>query len=466
MGTERAHVDEGTSRELSGFVRELMGEHGIPGVVVGIHADGEDHVLAFGVTSVEHPLPVDEDTLFQIGSTTKTVTATVLMRLVERGQVDLDARVRTYVPELELADPYAAERVTVRHLLTHTAGWAGDHFVDTGDGDDALAAYVESMATLRQVTPVGELWSYNNAAFVLAGRVVEAAHGASYEQAARTLVLEPLGMTGSFFFPKEVMLHRFAVGHVVGASGTIVARPWPIPRNANAAGGLASSIRDQLRYARFHMGDGRAEDGSRVLEESTLEAMQVPQVAAAVGAQMGLSWHLDDVDGCRIVAHGGATNGQMSSFWMAPGRGFAFTALTNADTGRSALRSLDRWARRRFLGLRETDPELIPMHAEELGAYRGTYVAAIVEDRTGADDRLEVVPEGSGLRVRLVPGDPSGISETPPDPPPPFSMHFYEPDRVMITSGPYAGARAEFLRNRDGSVAWLRMGMRLHARQP
>jgi len=65
----------------------------------------------------------------------------------------------------------------------------------------------------------------------------------------------------------------------------------------------------------------------------------------------------------------------------------------------------------------------------------------------------------------MVPGDVSGFTETPPDPPPPFGMQFYEPDRVIVTSGRNAGARAEFLRDRDGSVAWLRMGMRLHARR-
>jgi len=238
--------------------------------------------------------------------------------------------------------------------------------------------------------PVGELWSYNNAAFVLAGRVVEAATGMCYEQAARALVLEPLGMTRSFYFPKEVMLRRFTVGHVVTASQTIVARPWPVPRNANAAGGLASSVRDQLRYARFHMGDGRADDGTRVLEEATLKAMQAPRVAAALGAQMGLSWHLEDADGCRIVAHGGATNGQMSSFWMVPDRDFAFTALTNADTSRWALRSLDGWVRERLLGLRATEPETLPLSGEELAAYCGTYVAAIKEGDANADDRLEV----------------------------------------------------------------------------
>jgi hypothetical protein len=148
-----------------------------------------------------------------------------------------------------------------------------------------------------------------------------------------------------------------------------------------------------------------------------------------------------------------------------PDRDFAFTALTNADTGRLALRSLDGWARERLLGLRASEPEILSRSGEELAAYCGTYVAAIKEGDANADDRLEVAVEGPGLRVRMVPGDVSGFTETPPDPPPPFGMQFYEPDRVIVTSGRYTGTRAEFLRDPDGSVTWLRMGMRLHARR-
>jgi CubicO group peptidase (beta-lactamase class C family) len=76
-----------------------------------------------------------------------------------------------------LADAEAAERVTLRHLLSHTAGWVGDYFEDTGWGDDAVARYVAEMRTLPQLTPVGELWSYNNAGFALVGRVVEVVTG-------------------------------------------------------------------------------------------------------------------------------------------------------------------------------------------------------------------------------------------------------------------------------------------------
>ena len=154
-----------TSQALDDVVEHVMREHPVPGVAVGLIADGEETVNGFGVTNVDHPLPVDGDTLFQIGSITKTVTATALMRLVERGTVSLDAPVRTYLPELRLHDEGVAAAVTLRHLLTHAGGWFGDFFDDTGVGDDALAKYVDRLVELDQLTPLGTVWAYNNAGF-------------------------------------------------------------------------------------------------------------------------------------------------------------------------------------------------------------------------------------------------------------------------------------------------------------
>src|SRR5687767_1537444 len=129
-------------RSLGSFVTKTMDTLGVPGVSVGILHDGDEVSAGFGVTNIEHPQQVDEGTLFQIGSTTKTFTATVMMRLVEEGKVDLDKPVVTYLPKFRLADEDAARRATVQHLLTHTGGWLGDYFDDFGRGDDALRRVV------------------------------------------------------------------------------------------------------------------------------------------------------------------------------------------------------------------------------------------------------------------------------------------------------------------------------------
>src|SRR2546428_5321898 len=247
-----------------GEIDAIGREHAVPGVAVGMIADGEEWIHGFGVTNVDHPLPVDGDTLFQIGSITKTFTATALMRLVERGTLSLDAPVRTYLPDLRLADEDVATRVTLRHLLTHHGGWFGDFFEDTGANDDALALYVAKLHTLEQMTPLGALWSYSNSGFALAARVLEVATGATAEDALTDLVLQPPGMSHSFFFARDAITHRAAAGPLVYDDGTRAARPCVIPRNARAIGGPVSGGADLMKYARFHHRDGPAPDCTRL----------------------------------------------------------------------------------------------------------------------------------------------------------------------------------------------------------
>ncbi|HST24849.1 MAG TPA: serine hydrolase domain-containing protein [Gaiellaceae bacterium] len=298
-------------------VRARMEELHVPGVAVGVLEDGEERHEGFGVTSVDNPLEVTPDTRFQIGSISKTFTGTAVMKLVAAGSIDLDRPVREYVPELELADADAAGRVTMRHLLAHTGGWVGDYFDDTGWGDDAVARFVGLMRTLPQLTPLGELWSYNNSGFALAGRVVEVVTGEPFEDVVKRLVFDPLELTSSTYWPWEVMTERFAVGHADEDGAAVVARPWPVGRSAHPAGGIASTTRDLLRYARLHL-DPPPE----------LAPMQEPQAAAEEeGEWVGLTWYGEDTFG--TIRHGGGTMGQLSMLVLRPETGFALAVLTN-----------------------------------------------------------------------------------------------------------------------------------------
>lgn len=440
--------------------REMARLH-VPGVALGVVDGDAEYTAGLGVTNIDHPLPVDGDTLFQIGSTTKTVTATAAMRLVERGQLDLDAPVRAYLPELRLADEQVAARVTLRHLFNHTGGWAGDYFDDLGNGDDALARIVARLADLPQLTPLGAVWSYNNAGFYLAGRVLEVLSGMTYEALVHELVLAPLGMDHSFFFPGDVMTYRFAVGHMnsfePGEPPAAVARPWPLARTANPAGGIASTARDQLRYARFHMGDGTAPDGARLLSREALAEMQAPSAPAANGEFSGVTWFIKDVAGERIVRHGGATHGQLSAFAMVPARRFAITVLTNADRGDELHRAVTQLALEQFVGLVEPAPAAQEVPAERLAEYAGRYEARA--------SLMELSLHDGELVLQLTPKGGFPTKDSPPEPPPPPSrLAVCGTDQVIALDEPLRGGRGEFLRGADGRVAWLRIGGRIHAR--
>ena len=242
---------------LAEFVAETAERLDVTGAAVGVRADGREDFGCHGVTSVENPLPVDQDTLFLLASVTKTFTATAVMRLVADGRVALDAPVRRYVPELALADERAEDEITVLNLLNHTAGLDWGLIGDFGEGDDALAGYVARLPELPLIAPPGTRASYSQAGFNLAGRIVEKITGLTYERAVASLVLSPAGLSHSFFDRDDIMTRRFAVGHNRGEDGTLsIGRLWRRSRGDNPGGGIASSAADVLRWARFHLASG------------------------------------------------------------------------------------------------------------------------------------------------------------------------------------------------------------------
>src|SRR5438105_4985986 len=244
-------------RALDAKIQAAMAEHQIPGVAVGVYYQGQEYVRGYGVTNVDYPQPVDGDTLFRMGSIAKTFTGTTIMRLVEQGLLNLDAPVRTYLPDLRLADESVAARVTLRQCLNHSAGWLGEYYPDFGRGADALSRYVAGMTVLPQLTPLGQVFAYNHAAVVLAGHVVETVAGQPYEDVVRAQVLDPLGLHHTYFFSDEIVGRSVAASHLLEDGRPVVAPTmWWMPRTDHPTGGLISSARDQLRYARFHLSDG------------------------------------------------------------------------------------------------------------------------------------------------------------------------------------------------------------------
>jgi CubicO group peptidase (beta-lactamase class C family) len=444
-------------QRLGEQIEAAMVTYQVPGVAVGLIHAGREQVAGWGVTNIDHPLPVDGDTLFQIGSTTKTVTATVALQLVEQGKLDLDTPIRAYLPDLRLADEAAAAGVTLRHLFTHTGGWMGDYFDDTGPGDDALDRIVARMVDLPQLTPLGAMWSYNNAGFYLAGRVIEVVSGRPYEAVVRERVFDPLGMNMSFFFAGDAITHRVAAGHGLRDEALTVLRPWPLARAAHPAGGITSTARDQLRYARFHMGDGAAPGITSLLTPESLALMQTPVVPADTRGMMALTWFVTDRGATRIFSHGGATLGQMSAFLFAPAHDFALTILTNAERGRELNRDVTKWALQHFLGVDDPDPAPQDVPDEQLAAYAGRYTSLMQDlELTMRDGMLVLQDEPKG-------GFPT--RESPPRPAlPPTRLAFYGPDLVVALDPPYSDARGEFLRDADGTLTWLRIGGRLHRR--
>jgi CubicO group peptidase (beta-lactamase class C family) len=400
-------------------------------------------------------LPIDGDTLFQIASVTKTMTATVIMRLVERGALDLDAPVRRYIPAFRLRDAAAQERATVRHLVTHTGGWLGDCFADFGNGDDALERYVTAMAELEQITPLGEIWHYSNSSFALLGRLIEVATGKTYEEATRELLFVPLGMTRSCFSAGEAITHRVAIGHVIVDDKPTVARPWAFPRATTPVGGIVSTANDLMRYARFHLGDGTTSDGARLLSRESLDLMRTPLADADLDRKVGVSWFVRSVGGVRLQYHGGVAIGQQGVLMLAPDRGEAITVQTNSARGGLLHQDVTTWWLRQRLAITVPEPVYIELERTRYTEYADRYRAEL------SDAELELAD--TGLVYRTFSHNKLNVQPKPPDPPP-SRVAFTSDARFTLLDGPLKDTRGEFLRGPDGNVLYLRVGGRVYRR--
>jgi CubicO group peptidase (beta-lactamase class C family) len=282
------------------------------------------------------------------------------------------------------------------------------------------------------------VWSYNNAGFVVAGRVLEVVAGATYEDVIREHVLEE-----ALFFPWDVMLRGFVVGHVTEDEKVRVAEPWAVPRSSAPAGGLVSSARALVSYARTH------------LEDNTLAVMREPVLATQRDERMGLAWFVKDRRGVLFAEHGGTTNGQNAWLALAPDRGFAIAVLTNHQFGHALIGRVLERAFQDLLGIAPWQPELLDVPVERLPEYVGRYQAPLNE--------LEFRVQDGGLVLALIPQGGFPKPESPPRPaPPPAPVAFHAEDEFHVTDGVLKSNRGEFLRADDGHIAWVRFGRRIH----
>lgn len=449
--TVRSRADQET--ELQALVEREMERWKVPGVSIALRDGDTVSTHTFGVTSVETEQPVTPGTVFQIGSITKVYTATLLMMLVDEGAIDLDTPVVGYVPDLQLADAEALSTITMRHLLTHTAGIYGDLFADTGLGDDALARSIATFGSLRQLTRPGELWTYCNSGFYLAGHVIATLSGRPYETVMRERLIEPLGMERSFMFAHEAITYPLAVGHQSTDTGATVARDYTLARNVAAAGAVISTAEDVMKFAALHLENGMVGE-TRLLSEAATREMRTPQVPAAVFCDYwGLGWMVRRVGDTDVVEHGGTTNGQQAWLTVVPGQDFAVTVLTNSSQGAPLYRQVVAWALQRYRGLVADEPQPVALEDEELTRFAGLY--------ENPNSHLTVKPTESGLRLSMVPAG----AEAPADAPPTvFTMQPIGDTVFLIVDGAYKGLMTDFISHPDGSIRFIRLGGRLSDR--
>ncbi|MEU0884221.1 serine hydrolase domain-containing protein [Lentzea sp. NPDC005914] len=376
----------------------LLAEHGVVGAQVAVLQNGEIVDAAAGVLNNVTGAPVTSGSIFQIGSITKIWTATLVQELVNEGLLDLDRPVRAVLPEFTLADDQAAQEITPRQLLCHTAGFQGDLFHDTGNGDDMLEKYLERMADTPQETPPGELYSYCNSGFVVLGRIVEVLRGKPFNAVLRERLVDRLGLPNVATHPAEYGRHETATGHSELEPVLTTAPDGDAP----AGSVLAMSARDLLGFVEMH------------LSTTEFDAMRQPQVTPpdfGFGGGQGLGWMLNDYpEGVTGLGHTGSTPGFMAYLRVIPSAGLAVCVLTNGGAALPVARAVYR----KVLGeqanvtLREfpvPPATSVPIDVEKVvGLYRSTAVDTHITAGEQGRVKVRYVPR-NGVPEELLGGE-------------------------------------------------------------
>lgn len=364
------------------------------GMAAGVIHDGERTITTSGWSNYPAGHALVPESMFVIASISKIYTATLTMRLMEQGVLDLDTPVVTYLPDFRLSHDAVRDAVTIRHLLSHTSGFDGDRFTAYGRGDDAYDRAVSEFHTLIQWFKPGSFYSYNNAGFYLVGHIIQKLTGKSFEQVMADELFAPMNLTHTVIQPEEALNRPFAAGHIVSrTTGVSLCTSAHLPRHTNAAGGVIQSIGDLLTFAHMHLNLGEI-NGTRIISAESARQMQQPIIEAdAEHRHYGIGWSLFQRPQYTSIGHGGAWGGHRSNLIILPDHGFAHAALTNGNVGGYAYPHVQEWVLKNTLDITVPTPEATELSPAEIAQHTGTYVRH--------DGEFVVETSDSGLRITL-----------------------------------------------------------------
>lgn len=347
---ERA-VPEIAQFEIRPRVDEILRRRPAVGLAVGVVRNGRlEFISVRGLADVASNTPITEDTVFRIASLTKLFTTIAVMQLWEQGLVDLDAPADEYLRAYALIPAEGSFRpVSLRHLLTHTAGipdvrrvsdllhasfTASDGRppllnVDFGKRLPSLAEYYRG--GLQVVVEPGSAFAYSNHGYATLGQIVEDVSGMPLERYLRERIFEPLGMADSDLVRSHRIASQLATGYALKRRGAeaVPDRDWI----GAGAGGIYSTPRDLARFVAALVGGGANEHG-RIVERATLATMFEPHYQPDARLPgMGLGFFRADADGHRLVFHDGILPGFNSEILVAPDDGIGVIGLTNGSSG-------------------------------------------------------------------------------------------------------------------------------------
>jgi CubicO group peptidase (beta-lactamase class C family) len=371
------------------YVSQVMKAFEVPGLSLAVVKDGAV-VLArgYGVRTLGETAPADEATLFGIASNTKVFTAVALALLVEEGRIEWDAPVIRYLPGFQMWDPWVTRELTVRDLLVHRSGLglgAGDLLWWPPSTYDR-AEIARRLRYLKPATSFRSAYAYDNVLYLVAGQVIEAVSGRTWEDFVTTRILQPVGMDGSNVSHSGAARGGNTASPHARVDGVVrPVRPFTSD-NTNPAGGINSNATDMARWLQVRLARGRLADGSRLYSEKAAQALEAivtpipipdppndaPKELDALRPQFlgyGLGLGIADYRGHKTVRHSGGLPGYVSHVLCVPDIGLGVAVLTNQESDAAYLAVVYHLVDH-FLGAPRTDWLAALQKAEAQGQAR------------------------------------------------------------------------------------------------
>ncbi|GAA0537630.1 hypothetical protein GCM10010172_18770 [Paractinoplanes ferrugineus] len=456
------------AKHLSEKIAAFCAATGVPGVVAGVHHAGEQVRVAHGVANTATGAAMRADTGFLFGSITKVMTTMLVLRQVERGVLDLDAPVVRYLPEFRLATPGAAERIQVRHLLSHTSGIDADLFFPDAAGPGALQAYVERLGReCGSLFEPGRHVSYSNGGMIVAGRLLEVVTGRPYHALLEEEIFAATGLADACTGAEKAVRRPTAVGHFADpATGEV--RPtgmFMLPATWGPAGATPiGTVEDLLTLGRVHLAGGVSPAGRRVLSAASVARMATVthDMGTPGTTPVGLGWLVRSMGATTVLTMTGASPGGIAVLAVVPEHDLVLAAYGN--DGR-ALELLDDLLLDLVGQFTEVPAPSFTRQDLDLAGYAGTYRSnqLRIDVRADGGELVEQVTyePADDDQERVFTGFVGGPFTAPPQRYVPVGAGLFAPAGI-----PLAGLPSYYLVSYHDDAAYRCSGGRMTRRTP
>ncbi len=423
-GAEPLAFDDVMAADFESYVEQALEDYNVTGASVAIVQNGEVvYSNGFGVRELGGE-PVDADTLFMIGSTTKSMTTFLLGTLVDEGVLDWDTPVTEILPEFALSDPEVTEQIRVRDLVNNSSGVPRYDLV-------LLLKYmtpeemIESLANIPLVSEPGEAFNYSNQMVATGGFVAALAAGATYGEdimevyndLLETRLFDPLGMERSTISVDEAVAdpnhalpytHNYETGELEPVSLNAERFAEPLA----PAGAVWSSANEMAKYLQMQLAVGTTADGEQLISTENLLETQLPGLAMGEGSRYAMGWYVASYNGLPVIMHGGATTGFTADFMFIRDADFGIVVLSNTSGAANFLAAVGAYAAELIYDLDHDSIELYAAAHEQTQAIFEQIMAQFPEGQSVDADTVEPYLGDYELSVNLTLNDEGQLIAT------------------------------------------------------